>query len=137
MLPNPLIGPNLEEFGTRFPDMTCAYDLNLQTVAERILTEMGITPKKGVYFASSGPTYETPAEVRFFRTIGADLVGMSTVPEVISAVHSGIDVLGFSIITNMGTGLQEQTQSHEETLSMAAKSTENLAILINNIFERI
>jgi purine-nucleoside phosphorylase len=85
----------------------------------------------------SGPTFETPSEVQAFGILGGDAVGMSTVPEVISAVHSGIDVLGFSIITNMGTGLQEQTQSHEETLSMAAKSTENLAILINNIFERI
>lgn len=101
MLPNPLIGPNMEEFGPRFPDMTCAYDLKLQTLAEGICGELEIPVKKGVYFGSTGPTYETPAEVRFFHSVGADLVGMSTIPEVIVARHCGIRVFGVSIVTNI------------------------------------
>ena len=134
---NPLVGPNNDELGPRFPDMSNAYDKKLRETATKTAKDLKIKLYEGTYLMVSGPTFETPAEVRAFGILGGDAVGMSTVPEVISAVHSGIDVLGFSIITNMGTGLQEQTQSHEETLSMAAKSTENLAILINNIFERI
>ena len=100
MFPNPLIGPNLDEMGPRFPDMTCAYDLNLQALAESCAAEMGISLRKGVYFGSTGPTYETPAEVRFYRTVGADLLGMSTVPEVIVARHCGLRVFGMSVVTN-------------------------------------
>ena len=100
MMPNPLIGPNLSEFGPRFPDMTCAYDLELQELAEKLGLQMGINLKKGVYFGSTGPTYETPAEIRFFREVGADLVGMSTIPEVIVARHCGIRVFGMSVVTN-------------------------------------
>ena len=100
MFPNPLIGPNLEEMGPRFPDMTCAYDLNLQALAESCAAEMGISLRKGVYFGSTGPTYETPAEVRFYRTVGADLLGMSTIPEVIVARHCGLRVFGMSVVTN-------------------------------------
>ena len=100
MLPNPLIGPNFDDFGTRFPDMTCAYDLDLIARAESISDELGYKLRKGVYFASSGPTYETPAEMRFFRLIGADAVGMSTIPEVIVARQCGIRVFGMSVITN-------------------------------------
>ena len=100
LFPNPLIGPNLDEMGPRFPDMTCAYDLNLQALAESCAAEMGISLRKGVYFGSTGPTYETPAEVRFYRTVGADLLGMSTVPEVIVARHCGIRVFGMSVVTN-------------------------------------
>ena len=100
MFPNPLIGPNLEEMGPRFPDMTCAYDLELQALADSCAAEMGITLQKGVYFGSTGPTYETPAEVRFYRTIGADLLGMSTIPEVIVARHCGLRVFGMSVVTN-------------------------------------
>ena len=100
MFPNPLIGPNLEEMGPRFPDMTCAYDLELQALAATCAAQMGITLQKGVYFGSTGPTYETPAEVRFYRTVGADLLGMSTIPEVIVARHCGIRVFGMSVVTN-------------------------------------
>ena len=100
LFPNPLIGPNLDEMGPRFPDMTCAYDLNLQALAESCAAEMGISLRKGVYFGSTGPTYETPAEVRFYRTVGADLLGMSTVPEGIVARHCGIRVFGMSVVTN-------------------------------------
>lgn len=99
-LPNPLIGPNMEEFGPRFPDMTAPYDLSLIAKAETIAAELGIELRKGVYFAGTGPSYETPAEVRYFRTVGADAVGMSTVPEVIVARHCGIPVFGMSVITN-------------------------------------
>lgn len=100
MFPNPLIGPNMDEFGPRFPDMTCAYDLELQKLATAKAGEMGIELHTGVYFGSTGPTYETPAEVRFYRAVGADLLGMSTIPEVIVARHCGIRVFGMSVVTN-------------------------------------
>lgn len=99
-LPNPLIGPNMAEFGPRFPDMTRPYDLRLRKMAFEIADQLGYELKKGVYFASTGPTYETPAEYRYYRTIGADAVGMSTIPEVIVARHSDIPVFGMSVITN-------------------------------------
>lgn len=99
--PNPLIGPNYDDFGERFPDMTCAYDLELQELALKQAAQMGLTLTKGVYFGSTGPTYETPAEVRFYRAVGADLLGMSTIPEVIVARHCGIRVFGMSVVTNM------------------------------------
>lgn len=100
LLPNPLIGPNLDAMGTRFPDMTRAYDRNLIALAEKIASEQGIHLHKGVYLASPGPSYETPAEYNYFRTIGADAVGMSTIPEVIVARHGDIPVFGMSVITN-------------------------------------
>ncbi|MBR5723794.1 MAG: purine-nucleoside phosphorylase [Bacteroidales bacterium] len=100
MFPNPLIGPNLDEMGPRFPDMTCAYDADLRALAEKCADAMGIQVQKGVYFGSTGPTYETPAEVRFYRTVGADLLGMSTIPEVIVARHCGLRVFGMSVVTN-------------------------------------
>ena len=99
-LPNPLIGPNMAEFGPRFPDMTRPYDLNLRKKAFEIAAELGITLKQGVYFAGTGPSYETPAEYKYFRLIGGDAVGMSTIPEVIVARHSDIPVFGMSVITN-------------------------------------
>lgn len=98
--PNPLIGPNMDDMGPRFLDMTCAYDLELQQLAADCAAKMGISLRKGVYFGSTGPTYETPAEVRFYRTIGADLLGMSTIPEVIVARHCGMRVFGMSVVTN-------------------------------------
>lgn len=99
-LPNPLVGPNMPEFGPRFPDMTRPYDLDLRKRAVKIAAEHGITLKEGVYFAGTGPSYETPAEYRYFRLIGGDAVGMSTIPEVIVARHSSIPVFGMSVITN-------------------------------------
>lgn len=100
LLPNPLIGPNLDEFGPRFPDMTRPYDLNLIRRAEQIAADLTIPLRKGVYLASTGPTYETPAEYKYFRLIGADAVGMSTIPEVIVARHADVPVFGMSVITN-------------------------------------
>lgn len=99
-LPNPLVGPNMPEFGPRFPDMTRPYDLSLREKAAEISEELGIPLKSGVYFAGTGPSYETPAEYKYFRLIGADAVGMSTIPEVIVARHSDIPVFGMSVITN-------------------------------------
>jgi len=99
-LPNPLVGPNMAEFGPRFPDMTRPYDAGLRAKAFEIAAESGITLKQGVYFAGTGPSYETPAEYKYFRMIGADAVGMSTIPEVIVARHSSIPVFGMSVITN-------------------------------------
>ena len=101
MMPNPLIGPNMEEFGPRFPDMTCPYDLELQELARSSAAKLGVEIHEGVYFGSTGPTYETPAEVRFYRSVGADLLGMSTIPEVIVARHCGIRVFGMSAVTNV------------------------------------
>lgn len=99
-LPNPLIGPNLDEFGPRFPDMTRPYDPKLIALAEEIGRAKGIELKKGVYLAGTGPSYETPSEYKYFRMIGADAVGMSTIPEVIVARHSSVPVFGMSVITN-------------------------------------
>ena len=99
-LPNPLIGPNLDEFGPRFPDMTRPYDPRLIALAEEIGREKGIELKKGVYLAGTGPSYETPSEYKYFRLIGADAIGMSTIPEVIVARHSSVPVFGMSVITN-------------------------------------
>ena len=101
LLPNPLIGPNFADFGERFPDMTAAYDLDLIAKAEKIAKKAKIAVRKGVYLGNTGPSYETPAEVRFYRAIGADAVGMSTVPEVLVARHCGIPVFGMSVITNV------------------------------------
>lgn len=100
LLPNPLIGKNMDEFGIRFPDMTRPYDPAIIKLAKEIAQERGIALKEGVYLASTGPTYETPAEYKYFRTIGADAVGMSTIPEVIVARHCAVPVFGMSVITN-------------------------------------
>lgn len=99
-LPNPLIGPNLDDFGPRFPDMTRPYDLKLIAKAEGIGARLGISLHKGVYYGGTGPTYETPSEYKYIRTIGGDATGMSTIPEVIVARHSDIPVFGMSVITN-------------------------------------
>ena len=100
LLPNPLIGPNLDEFGPRFPDMTRPYDPKIIALAKKVALELGIPVKTGVYLGSTGPSYETPAEYKFFRKAGADCVGMSTIPEVIVARHASIPVFGMSVITN-------------------------------------
>ncbi|MBQ6286040.1 MAG: purine-nucleoside phosphorylase [Bacteroidales bacterium] len=98
--PNPLIGPNMDEFGPRFPDMTRPYDLGLIAKAEEIAGSLGIKVHKGVYYGGTGPTYETPAEYKYIRIIGGDVTGMSTIPEVIAARHSDIPVFGMSVVTN-------------------------------------
>ncbi len=118
---NPLIGSNEEQFGPRFPDMSTAYDKKFRelTLAEGRL--LGINLDEGVYAALSGPSYETPAEIRYLRAVGADLVGMSTVPEVIAARHSGIRVLGISCVTNAAAGILDQPLDHNEVLQAAER----------------
>ncbi len=118
---NPLIGPNEERFGPRFPDMTTAYDRRYRELARSEGKRLGIELEEGVYAALAGPSYETPAEIRYLRTIGADLVGMSTVPEVITARHSGMRVLGISCVTNAAAGILEQPLDHNEVLATAER----------------
>ncbi|SDC42729.1 purine-nucleoside phosphorylase [Shouchella lonarensis] len=113
---NPLMGKNEDDFGPRFPDMSEAYSHTLRTLAQGKADELGLKLQEGVYVGNSGPTYETPAEVRMARTLGGDAVGMSTVPEVIVARHTGLEVLGISCITNMAAGVLPQPLSHEEVI---------------------
>ncbi len=116
---NPLSGPNDENFGPRFPDMSAAYDRRFRELALAEGRRLGIALGEGVYAALAGPSYETPAEIRYLKTIGADLVGMSTVPEVIAARHSGIRVLGISCVTNAAAGILDQPLDHNEVLQTA------------------
>ncbi|MDS9997179.1 purine nucleoside phosphorylase I, inosine and guanosine-specific [Bacillus atrophaeus] len=118
---NPLIGPNESDFGVRFPDMSSAYDKDLSQLAEKMAQELQIPVQKGVYTAVTGPSYETPAEVRFLRTLGSDAVGMSTVPEVIVAKHAGLRVLGISCISNAAAGILDQPLSHDEVMEVTEK----------------
>jgi purine-nucleoside phosphorylase len=113
---NPLLGPNDDRFGPCFPGMSHAYNVRYREIAQQAARELGIDLKEGVYAALSGPSYETPAEIRYLRTIGADLVGMSTVPEVIVARHMGLDVLAISCVTNMAAGLSSGEINHQEVL---------------------
>lgn len=138
-LPNPLIGPNLDEFGPRFPDLTCAYDLELQDLAVKLGKKQGLDLKKGVYFASSGPTYETPAEVRFFRAVGADMLGMSTVPEVIVARHCGLKVFGVSVITNVANVANEQQTYNDadDVVTQAGLITDKMCRLFTEMIKEL
>ena len=120
LIPNPLIGPNLEEFGPRFPDMTRPYEPGLIRQAEQIAEEEDIALHRGVYVAVTGPCYETPAEYRYFRNIGADAVGMSTVPEVIVARHSGVPVFGMSVITDVAHATDDEDYVTDGEVIVAA-----------------
>lgn len=126
---NPLTGPNLSEFGPRFPDMSHAYDAELIQLCERTAARLDIPVEKGVYMWMNGPTYETPAEVRMARILGADAVGMSTVPETIVARHCGMRVLGVSCITNMAAGILDQVLDEQEVIDTAAR--------VKNTFRRL
>ncbi|OEF98475.1 purine-nucleoside phosphorylase [Desulfuribacillus alkaliarsenatis] len=134
---NPLIGPNLEEFGPRFPDMSSAYSKGLRKKALEIANNQGYTMKEGVYAAMSGPSYETPAEVRMLRTLGVDAVGMSTAPEVITAVHTGIEVLGISCISNMAAGILEQPLTHDEVIETTEKVKQKFAGIVLGVIKDI
>lgn len=138
-MPNPLIGPNLDEFGPRFPDLTCAYDLELQEKAIAIGKKLKMDLKRGVYFASSGPTYETPAEVRFYRAVGADMLGMSTVPEVIAARHCGLRVFGVSVITNVANVANEQQTYNDadDVVTQAGLITDKMCKLFTELIKQI
>ncbi|MGK0552571.1 purine-nucleoside phosphorylase [Enterococcus faecalis] len=126
---NPLIGPNDEEMGPRFPDMSCAYTQSYREIAKQVAQKQHIQLQEGVYMGFSGPTYETPAEIRFARTIGADAVGMSTVAEVIVAAHSGLKVLGISCITNLAAGMQTSL-NHEEVVETTQRVKQQFKELI-------
>ena len=134
---NPLLGQNIEELGTRFPDMSRVYSEDLIKTTLSTGEEMGIKLQKGVYVWMSGPSYETPAEIRLLRAIGADAVGMSTVPEAIAARHAGMDVLGISCITNMAAGILDQPLSHTEVIETAAKVERDFVRLIKKVIEKI
>jgi len=138
-LPNPLIGPNLEEFGPRFPDMTRPYDLRLRKMALEIAEEQGYDLKQGVYFASTGPTYETPAEYKYYRLIGADAVGMSTIPEVIAARHSDIPVFGMSVITNEAHDdyADDYVNDGDDVVKAADAAADTMTALFTRIIERL
>jgi len=130
---NPLIGPNMEEFGPRFPDMSDLYTASLRGQIKQKAQESGISLQEGVYAMYSGPNYETPAEIRMFRTLGADTVGMSTVPEAIVAGHCGMQVVGVSCVTNMAAGVLPVKLSHEEVTETANRVKQVFQKLIDLI----
>jgi purine-nucleoside phosphorylase len=134
---NPLIGPNDERFGPRFPDMTQAYWRPYRKIALAEAKRLGIQAREGVYAALTGPSYETPAEIRYLRTIGADLVGMSTVPEVIAARHMGIRVLGISCVTNMAAGILDRPLDHSEVLETGERVKTQFIALLGAVLPRI
>lgn len=134
---NPLTGPNIDELGPRFPDMSRAYDRRLMAIAEEVAREKGITLRTGVYTWFNGPTYETPAEIRMARVLGADAVGMSTVPETIAAVHAGMNVLGVSCLTNMAAGVLDQPLSHQEVMETSERVRDDFRALLDGIIAKV
>jgi purine-nucleoside phosphorylase len=134
---NPLSGPNDDRFGLRFPDMTAAYDRRFREMTVGEGNRMGIGMYEGVYAALPGPSYETPAEIRFLRAVGADLVGMSTVPEVIAARHSGVRVLGISCVTNAAAGILDRPLNHVEVLETAERIKGQFIGLLKAVIPRI
>ncbi|MDP5273711.1 purine-nucleoside phosphorylase [Chengkuizengella axinellae] len=134
---NPLIGPNDSELGVRFPDMSEAYSKRLRVIAEAVSSELSIKLQQGVYIGLLGPSYETPAEIRMLRVLGADAVGMSTVPEVIAARHAGIEVLGISCISNMAAGILDQPLSHDEVMETTEKVKEQFLGLVKGIIPKL
>lgn len=134
---NPLIGPNLDEFGPRFPDMSQAYNRDLINLAEKVAEKNGVKLQKGVYVAVSGPNYMSPAELKMLARIGADAVGMSTVPETIVANHAGMKVLGISLITDMAIGEELEPLTHEQVVAVAEKSKYKFMDLVQNILKEV
>ena len=127
---NPLIGPNDDSIGPRFVDMTNAYDRNMCKKIKSVATKLKISLHKGTYLMVTGPNFETPSEIKAFRILGADAVGMSTVPEVISAAYYGLNTIALSVITNFGAGMQNEKLSHEQTLMNASKGAKDLTNLL-------
>ncbi len=134
---NPLRGPNLDAFGPRFPDMTKAFDPELRAIALQRAQQHDIPLKQGVYCFWNGPSYETPAEIRMLRSLGADAVGMSTVPETIVARHAGMRVVGISSITNMAAGVLDTPINHEDVLQMGQKTSERFGRLVSSIIDHL
>jgi purine-nucleoside phosphorylase len=134
---NPLAGPNDDSLGPRFPDMSEAYSERYRMIAREAAAELGIHLGEGVYAAVLGPNYETPAEIRALRAIGADLVGMSTAPEVIAANHMGVKVLAISCVTNMAAGLHAEKLSHQEVLETGAMVRDTLVLFLKTLLPRL
>jgi purine-nucleoside phosphorylase len=134
---NPLVGPNDERFGPRFPDMSAVYSPELQEVVIDEAKAIGVEVRRGIYGALSGPSYETPAEIHLLRNLGADAVGMSTVPEAIVARHMGLEVLGISCITNMAAGIGDEPINHEEVMATGDRVRETFAELLRRIIGAI
>lgn len=134
---NPLIGTNPNHLGPRFPDMSDAYSRDLRKQAHRISSGLGIVLKEGVYAAMTGPSYETPAEIRMLGRMGVDVVGMSTIPEVIAAVHVGLSVLGVSCVSNLAAGITDKPLSHDEVKETAEKTREIFSKLVLRLVEKI
>lgn len=134
---NPLLGPNDDRFGERFPDMTCGYSKLLRDIAHQAAARLGTSLSEGVYAALLGPSYETPAEIRYLRTIGADLVGMSTVPEVIAASHMGLKVLAISCVTNMAAGILDKPLSSAEVFETTERVRGEFVALLRAVIPGI
>jgi purine-nucleoside phosphorylase len=134
---NPLRGPNEERFGPRFPDMSAVYAHDLQELVVEEAKEINADVRRGVYGALSGPSYETPAEIHMLRSLGADAVGMSTVPEAIVARHMGMEVLGISCITNLAAGISDEPINHEEVMATGDRVRETFAQLLRRVVGRI
>jgi len=139
LLPNPLIGPNLDRLGPRFPDMTRPYDPALINLAETVAAGQGIVLKKGVYVGGTGPSYETPAEYKYFRLIGGDAVGMSTVPEVIAARHAGVPVFGISVITNEAHDdyAEDYVNDGQDVVVAADAAADRMTSIIREMIEKL
>ena len=137
MMGNPLIGANDERFGPRFPDMSTAYDKEFQQLARTVAADLNIKIQEGVYLGLTGPTYETPAEIRMIRALGGDAVGMSTVPEVIVANHSSMRVLGISCITNMAAGILDQPLNHEEVIETTEKVKNTFLLYVKELVKNL
>ena len=134
---NPLTGANDDRFGPRFPDMSYSYSKRFREIALEEAKKLSIAPREGVYAALAGPSYETPAEIRYLRTIGADLVGMSTVPEAIAARHMGIKLLAISCVTNMAAGILDQPLNHEEVLQVGRRVMSQFIALLRAVLPRM
>jgi purine-nucleoside phosphorylase len=134
---NPLIGPNVDEWGPRFPDMSHVYDRSLMAFAEKAALENAIRVQKGVYVGLAGPSLETGAEIRFLKTIGCDAVGLSTIPEVIAAVHGGMAVLGLSVITNMNLPDHPKPSRVEDIISAAQQTAPRLQAIIRTVIQKL
>jgi inosine/guanosine/xanthosine phosphorylase family protein len=133
---SPLVGLNDDTIGPRFVDVSQAYDPTLQKIAQTAATETGITLHEGVYVWCLGPNFETPAEIRAFRKLGADAVGMSTVPECLAAVHCGLRVMAIAVVTNLAAGMQKDL-SHVETMTVGSAATPKLSALLGGVMKRL
>lgn len=134
---DPLFGPNDNEQGVRFPDLSQAYDRKLQALAKDVAEELSLDLKSGVYVWNTGPSYETPAEIKMLQKVGGDAVGMSTVPEVIVARHVGLDVLGISCISNMAAGILDQPLNHEEVIETTERVREDFLRFVKTILSKV